>query len=74
MGVQMRMYAVHSEYEVVVLEESSAQHVALLQRRAAAAKRGLGGPPPGNLEKILVMWHLELFELIKKKVIIRNVW
>ena len=63
MGVQMRMYTVHSEYEVVVLAA----------RSAVAAKRGLG-PPPGNFEKILVMWHLELFELIKKKVIIRNVW
>ena len=42
MGVQMRMYAVHSEYEVVVFKES-----------AAAAKGGLGVLPHEILKKIL---------------------
>ena len=65
MGVQMRMYAVHSEYE----EESSA-HLPLATRSAATEKGGLGK----FWKKYLFMWHLELFELIKKKSIIGNVW
>ena len=41
----MRMYAVHSEYEVVVFKESSAQ------RTAAVAKGGLGVLPHKILKK-----------------------
>ena len=48
MGVQMKMYAVHSEYEVVVLEESSAK------RYNSPAKGGLGVLPHEILKKILV--------------------
>ena len=60
----MRMSAVHSKYEEVVSEKSSAQrygwqHVALLLRR------GVCGCSPRKLKKkYLFMWHLELFEWI----------
>ena len=38
MGVQMRMYAVHSEYEVVVFEKSNAQRYR--RQRVAVPLRG----------------------------------
>ena len=59
MGVQMRMYAVHFEYEVVVSEKSSAQRYGR-QRYALPLRKGSA---PGNFgKKYLFIWHLELFE------------
>ena len=51
MGVQMRMYAAHSEYEVVVFEESSAQRYRR-QRVSLPLRRGV--LPHEILKKILV--------------------
>ena len=63
MGAQMRMYVVHSEYEVLVgLSEKSSSQRYGRQPVVLQLRVGVWECSPRKFWKNLFIWHLELLE------------